>query len=114
MDSLRSDGKAVEVVVNANVTKGDFVRKGVNTTEEFFGMAMQDAVSGETIAIEVAQREHEIAIPGGVSAAKGAVLYYDASTGAITATSSGNKAFLKVTVAKDANNYVWGILLPQA
>lgn len=112
-DTLRSDGKAVEVAVNATVTKGDLVRKNVNTTEDFFGIAMQDAVSGDTIAIEIAQREHEINV-GGVTAAKGAVLYLDASTGAITATSSGNKKFLKVTVAKDSNNYVWGVLLPQA
>lgn len=74
---------------------------------------MQDAVSGETIALEIAQREHEINI-GSVAGAKGAILYITAATGAITATAGSGKApFAKVTVAKDSNNVVWAVLLPQ-
>lgn len=106
-ETLRSDGKAVEVVVTKAYAKGDAV-----LAQGWHGIAMGSASSGETVAIEVATREHEINV-GGVAAAKGALLYLDASTGAITATSSGNRPFIKVTVAKDANNYVWGILLPQ-
>lgn len=105
-ETLRSDGKAVEVTLTATVAKGD-----VLLLDKFFGIAMEAGVSGDIIAIEIAQREHEIAIPEAVSAAKGDVLYLDAS-GVITATNT-DTPFLKVTKEKDANNYVWGILLPQ-
>lgn len=107
MSSMRSDGKAVDVTVTKTITKGD-----PTYAEGFYGIAMQDAVSGETIAIEIATREHEINI-GSVAGAKGAVLYIT-SDGEITATSSGNKPFCKVTQAKDANNIVWAVLLGQA
>lgn len=107
-ETLRSDGKAVDVTVDATITKGDVVYK-----DGFAGIAMQDAVSGETIALEIAQREHEINI-GSVAGAKGAILYITAATGAITATAGSGKApFAKVTVAKDSNNVVWAVLLPQ-
>ena len=107
-ETLRSDGKAVDVTVDATITKGDVVYK-----DGFAGIARQDAVSGETIALEIAQREHEINI-GSVAGAKGAILYITAATGAITATAGSGKApFAKVTVAKDSNNVVWAVLLPQ-
>ena len=106
MASLRSDGKAVDVTVAAAVTKDSPV-----LAEGWHGIAMADAASGETVALEVAAREHEITVPGGVAAAKGAILYLSAA-GAITATTS-DRPFMKVTRAKDSNNIVWGILLPQ-
>jgi predicted RecA/RadA family phage recombinase len=107
-ETLRSDGKAVDVTLLSTVEKGSVVY-----LEGFFGITMASGSSGDTVAIEVAQREHEIAVPEGVTAAKGDVLYIT-NAGVITNTSAGNKAFLKVTQAKDSNNYVWGILLPQA
>ena len=61
-ETLRSDGKAVDVVVDSTITKGDVVYK-----DGFAGIAMQDAVSGETIALEIATREHEINV-GGITA----------------------------------------------
>lgn len=105
--TLRSDGKAVDVTVAGTITKGDVV-----LAEGFFGIAMQDAVSGEEIAIEIALREHELNV-GSIAAAKGAILYLTGA-GVITATKSTNTPFLKVTQAKDANNFVWGVLLPQS
>lgn len=107
-ETLRSDGKAVDVVADKSVTKGDPV-----LLEGFHGIAMSDASSGDTLAIEIALREHEINVGASVTAAKGDVLYL-ASDGSITNTSTGNRAFAKVTLAKDANNYVWAVLLPQA
>lgn len=107
-ETFRSDGKAVEITLLSVKQKGSVV-----VLDGFFGITMQSGSSGDTVAIEIAQREHEIAIPADVVAAKGAVLYLTAA-GVINASPSGNKAFLKVTRAKDSNNYVWGILLPQA
>jgi predicted RecA/RadA family phage recombinase len=106
-ETLRSDGKAVDVTVSAVVTKGDVV-----LAQGFHGIAMADAASGEDVALEIALREHEVNV-GATAAAKGAVLYLTPA-GAITATSSSNRPFLKVTVAKDSNNIVWGVLLPQS
>lgn len=106
-DSFRSDGKAVDVVVTGDVTKGEPAY-----AEGWHGVALADGVSGDTVALEIAAREHEFVVAGGVTAAKGDVLYLT-TAGAITNTASGNRPFCKVTVAKDANNVVWGILLPQ-
>ena len=113
MESLRSDGNAVEIVyngVNAGVTGP--VEKGVPVLQDgFFGITMQAASSGETIAIEIQLREHEILIDSRLTAAKGDILYLS-TDGTITTTNT-DTPFLKVTVAKDANDYVWGVLLPQ-
>lgn len=106
-DSLRSDGKAVDVIADAAVTKGTPVY-----TEDFAGIAMQDASSGESVAIEIAQREHEITVDAAVTANKGDILYIHGD-GVVNATAGSGVAFMKVTVAKDANNIVWGVLLPQ-
>lgn len=106
-ETFRSDGKAVDVTATTTVTKGDAVR-----IDGFNGIAMQDAVSGETIALEIATREHEINIGAGVTGALGAVIYMT-SAGALTNTVGSNTPFCKVTKAKDANNYVWAVLLGQ-
>lgn len=108
-DTLRSDGKAVDVVVSADVTKGDPV-----VAQGWHGIAMADAASGDTVALEVASREHELVVDSGVVAAKGDVLYITPD-GVLddTSNSGANAPFIKVTVAKDSNNVVWGILLPQ-
>lgn len=103
---MRSDGNAVEVLATKRYNKGDVVYDG-----GFFGFAMGSASSGEHIVAEIQQRESEVQIPSGLTGAKGGILYLD-SNGDITETSS-DIPFMKTTVAKDANNYVWGILLPQ-
>jgi len=106
IENLRSDGNAVDVTSNAAYDKGDVVYQ-----ENFFGIAMEDCASGDTLAIEIQQREFEIVIPNGLTGAKGGILYLDA-TGIITETIT-DKPFLKVTKAKNTNDAVWGILLPQ-
>lgn len=104
---LISDGKAVEVTLLAATPKDRVV-----VLDGFFGITMTAGSSGDTVAIEIAQREHEIVLPTGLTAAKGDILYITPA-GVIDDSASGNKAFLKVTQAKDENDVVWGILLPQ-
>lgn len=109
-ETLRSDGKAVDVTVLGTVTKGDVV-----SADGFAGIALQDAVSGEEIAIEIATREHELTVGSSVTAAKGDILYVVTDTGVLSNTDDGTtKPFAKVTVAKDANNVCWAVLLPQS
>ena len=105
--TMRSDGKAVEVVLTADTEKGTPVY-----LDGFHGITLERGDSGETVAIEVAQREHEITVEEGVTADKGDILYIH-DDGSVDATASEGVAFMKVTVAKDDNNVVWGILLPQ-
>lgn len=107
MASMRSDGKAVDVELTSTVEKDSPVY-----VDGFHGIAMTDGSSGDTIAIEIALREHEIEVGAGITATKGDILYID-SSGDITNTDT-DTPFMKVTVAKDANNIVWGILQPQS
>jgi|SRR3972149_8456538 len=105
-ETLRGDGKAVDITLTEYKAKGSVV-----LVDGFFGITMAAGSSGDTVAIEIALREHEIAVPEGVTASKGDILYLS-TAGVITNTTS-DKPFMKVTVAKDSNNYVWGVLLPQ-
>ena len=103
---MRSDGKAVEVELTATTEKGTQVY-----LDDFFGITMQSGSSGEDVAIEIAQREHELVVDSELTGVKGEILYIN-SDGEIT-NDDTDVPFMKVTVAKDANNYIWGILLPQ-
>lgn len=105
MSSFRSDGKAVDVTLDAAVEKNDPVLQ-----EGWAGIALADGDSGDTIAIEV-EREHEIVVGSSVTAAKGDILYIS-DAGVITNTNT-DRPFMKVTIAKDANDVVAGKLLPQ-
>jgi predicted RecA/RadA family phage recombinase len=104
---MRSDGKAVDITLTQTVEKGDLI-----VEDKFFGFACAAGVSGDDIALDISLREFEVTVGSGVTAAKGDILYIT-SAGVITNTSTSNKPCLKVTVAKDSNNVVWGILLPQ-
>ena len=107
MSSLRTDGKAVEVTLTEVTAKDELVN-----LDGFFGITMQAGSSGDTVAIEIAQRVHEITVPEGVTADKGDILYVD-SDGTITNDDTDTQ-FGKVVQAKDSNDYVWVLLLPQA
>lgn len=106
-DTLRSDGKTVRVTPQAAYTKGDTLY-----VDDFAGIALASGSSGEEVALEIAQREHEIIVESGTTAEVGDILYIHAD-GTVDSTSGSGVAFMKVTVAKDANDVVWGILLPQ-
>lgn len=117
--NLRSDGKAVDVVIPGSYTDG--VAKGdLIVAQGWYGVAMNDGVAGDTIAIEVTQREFVFTVDAGVSAAKGAVLYLDGDNELTDDADDGDAEapvaytpVLKVTKAKDSNNVIWAKLLPQ-
>ena len=104
-ETLRTDGGAVEVDLTSTVAKGD-----IAYLDGFRGILMQAGSSGETVAMEIAQRVHEISI-GDLTGAKGDIIYMD-DTGALS-NDDTDAAFMKVVVAKDGNGYIWGLLLPQ-
>jgi hypothetical protein len=102
-----SDGLAVKLTATKTIAA-----KALTREAGFHGVAFRGASSGEEVVIAIEQCEIEVTVGGGVTAAVGDILYIT-DAGVITNTSSGNTACLKVTVAKDTNNVVWGILLPQ-
>lgn len=107
-ETFRSDGGAV----NVTVTDPSVVKKGDPCyIEGFHGVAMGYASSGEEVSLEIAQREHEFTIASGVVGNKGMVLYID--TDGVISNDNSNRPFCKVTVAKDSNNVILAILLPQ-
>lgn len=110
-ETFRSDGKAVDVTYSRTDKVG--VKGDPVYADGFHGILMQNASLNDKVAIEIAQREHEIQLPEGVTGAIGAIIYIT-SGGVLTNTASGNRPFCKVTVAKDSNDVIWGILLPQA
>jgi len=105
-ETLRSDGKAVEITLTELTTKGTPVR-----VDGFMGILMASGSSGDIVAIEIAQRVHEMTVGVGVTAAKGDILYI-AEDGTVDNTNT-ERAFCKIVRAKDSNNIVWGLLLPQ-
>lgn len=113
---LESDGKAVNVTLNAgNVEKGAVV-----VVEGWVGIAGEDALSGETLALICDDCEYQFLVPAGLTVAKGAIVYITVATitghypddeAYTTTAGAGKVAFFKATAAKDANNMVTGIML---
>lgn len=99
-----SDGKSVKVTANKAYTDGDFA-----VVNGFHGFVIGDTVNGAPLVINIEQSEFEFTL---ASVAVGDIVYAT-SAGALTKTATGNKPVLKATVASDAANTVWGILLPQ-
>jgi hypothetical protein len=115
-DPKRSDGKAVLVEAVSAFDKGTFVRKNRGVNVSWYGFACEDAESGDQVNLDISASEFELVIPADVDAAVGAILYITKDTGEITdeeGEDMENVMFMKVTVAKDSNNVVWGIQLPQ-
>lgn len=112
---FESDGKAVNVLVTAEVAKGSLI-----VAEGWLGIAGGDAASGESVALIVDDREYQFAVPAGLSVAKGAIVYITVATitdhypddeAYTTSAGAGNIALFKATADKDANNIVTGIML---
>lgn len=112
---FESDGKAVNVLLTATVAKG-----AVIYVDGWLGLAGEDGVSGDTIALVADDREYQFRVPAGLAVAKGAIVYITVATvtgnypddEAYTTSAGGGKvAFFKATAAKDANNIVTGVML---
>jgi predicted RecA/RadA family phage recombinase len=113
---FESDGKAVNVTLNA----GDVNKGAVVYVDGWLGIAGEDALSGETLALIADDREYQFTVPAGLTVAKGAIVYITVATvtghypddEAYTTTAGAGKwAFFKATAAKDANNIVTGVMI---
>src|SRR4051812_35786712 len=102
----RSDGKAVDLVVPAGRTweAGDPVY-----AQGYHGFAMGAGDAGAVVAVEVEQSVWELELPGGVTGAKGDIVYIstDGANTLAGATGTGLVPFAKVVLAKDSNNIAY-------
>lgn len=112
---FESDGKAVNVSLLYTVNKDSVIY-----AEGWLGIAGEDGVSGETIALVADNRERQFKVPSGLSVAKGATVYITVATvtghypddeAYTTSAGAGKVAFFKATAAKDGNNVVTGVML---
>jgi len=112
---FESDGKALHVALTATVAKSRVV-----VVESWLGIAANDGVSGDTIAMTVDGREYQFEVPAALAVAKGAVVYIDIAdlTGHYPDDAAWNTdgtgttpiRLFKATMAKDANDFVTGIM----
>lgn len=113
---FESDGKAVDVNLLYDVDAWDVV-----VVEGWLGVAVTAGESGESVALDISQVERQFVVPAGLSVAKGNIVYIDVtdltghtpdSTAYSTSAGANKIAFFKATSAKDSNNVVTGIVLP--
>lgn len=110
-----SDGKSVKVTVPENTS---IKAQQFYLLDGFFGMAMESiiTVSGETeeLTLSIEQAEYETDnIVEKEEFKVGELIYWDDSSKKFTTTKGENRLVAKVTVAKDSNNVIWFLLLPQ-
>jgi len=112
---LESDGKAVHVNLLYTVSVHELL-----VVEGWVGIAGEDGVSGDMIALSVDDREYQFTVPSGLAVAKGAIVYLEVAdltghkpddTAYTTTAGAGKVALFKATAAKDVNNVVTGIML---
>lgn len=112
---FESDGKAVNVALTNTVEKG-----AVIVVEAWVGIAGEDGLSGETIALICDDREYQFEVPAGLTVTKGLIVYITVATitghypddeAYTTSAGAGKVALFKATAAKDAGNMVTGIML---
>lgn len=113
---FESDGKSVDVTLTSTVEKGQ-----VAVVEGWLGITNDRGASGDAISLSVDQREYQFSVPSGLAVNKGDIVYIDITdltghipdSSAYSTTSGMNKiALFKATAAKDTNNVVTGIQLP--
>lgn len=116
-----SDGRAVQVGVSYAISKDDVIY-----SNGWLGIANDDAVSGDTIAVSIAREEYQFPC-GSLTPSIGDTIYVTLASvsaevvpvGALSLTSgAGKKALCKCTstrfVGLDGSTYyVTGILLPE-
>ncbi|MBZ0316329.1 MAG: DUF2190 family protein [Anaerolineae bacterium] len=114
---LESDGKAVNVDLTSTVAKGQ-----VAYVDSWLGIASDDGVSGDTIALSIDEREYQLTVPTALAVVKGEEIWIDVtdltghipdSTAYYKATGANRVRFFKATSDQDANDIVTVKMLQQ-
>lgn|GEM_PF-742145 len=125
------EGKSKKVTVSENTT---IVQGNFYLLDGFFGMAVQSmttdadgkvisynglTVPAGTVSAEVVLNIEEMEVETsqintGDAFAVGAKVYYDSTAGLLTTTAGSNRFVGVVTQAKDANNVIWFMFMPNS
>ena len=112
-----NEGRAVDVALLYTIAAKDVVY-----IEGFLGISVAAGVSGGSAVVLVDHRAYQFTVPTGLAVAKGDTVYVDISdltghhpddTAYSTTSGAGLIALFKAVEAKDANDVVIGILLPE-
>lgn len=111
-----SDGNSIKVTVPENTT---IVQGNFYLLDGFFGMAVRGVTTGagETaqVVLNIEEAEYETSqINTNDAFAVGAKVYYDSTTGLLTTTADNNRFVGVVTQAKDSNNVIWFMFMPNS
>lgn len=111
-----SDGQSIKATVPENTT---IVQGNFYLLDGFFGMAIRGVVTGagETaqVVLNIEEAEYETSqINTGDAFTVGSKVYYNSSTGLLTTTSTDNRFVGVVTQAKDSNNVIWFLFMPNS
>lgn len=113
---FESDGQSVQLTLSYTVAA-----KQVAVISGWLGVTAAAGESGDMVALSLQQCERQFTIPSGLDPAVGTVIYVEVAdltghtpddTAYSTTAGAGKVAFFKTTSAKDANNVVTGIVLP--
>lgn len=114
---LESDGKAVNVDLTSTVAKNQLAY-----VDAWLGIASDDGVSGDAIALSIDEREYQIQVPTALAVVKGEEIWIDVtdltghipdSTAYYKATGANRVRFFKATSDQDANDIVTVKMLQQ-
>lgn len=112
---FESDGLAVNVDLLYTVSKASVI-----VADGWVGLAGENGLSGDTIALIADNREYQFEVPATLSVSKGDIVYITVATvtghypddeAYTTSAGGGNVAFFKATADKDTNDIVTGIML---
>lgn len=111
-----SDGQSVQLTLSYTVAA-----KQVAVINGWVGVTETAGESGDEVAVSVQQCERQFTIPSSLDPAIGSIVYIEIAdltghtpddTAYSTTAGAGKVAFFKTTSAKDANDVVTGIVLP--
>jgi plastocyanin len=113
---LESDGKSIHVPLLYEVDAGQ-----IAVVKGWVGIVEAGGVSGDTVALNIDQREYQFTVPASLNVAWGDTVYITIATltghipddAAYTKTAGAGKvALFKATGDENSDNIVTGILLP--
>ena len=113
---LESDGKSIGVDLLYTVAAGQLA-----VVDGWLGIVEAGGASGDHVAMNIDQREYQYTVPSGLAVAKGQIVYVEVAdltghkpddTAYSTSAGAGKVAAFKATMAKNADNIVTGVMLP--
>ncbi len=113
---LESDGKSIGVDLLYTVAAGQLA-----VVDGWLGIVEAGGASGDHVAMNIDQREYQYTVPASLEVAKGQIVYVEVAdltghkpdnSAYSTSAGAGKVAAFKATMAKNTDNIVTGVMLP--